>query len=98
MPTLTRWGLVLALLPLLCPTALRADEPGLAPFPHLTRYLTARDLDARLKEVPIDAHLADTKPNEPQIVRVEPRVTYQEILGFGGAFTDAAGYVLQKMP
>ena len=93
MRTLAKGGAVLALLTLLCPAILRAEAPS-----HVERYLTARDHDARLKLVPVDAHLADTKPDEVQVVRVEPRVTYQEILGFGGAFTDAAGYVLKKMP
>jgi len=93
MRTLARRGPLLALLTLLVSPALHAQAPA-----HVTRYLTARDLEARLKDVPVDAHLAKTKPDEVQVVRVEPRVTYQEILGFGGAFTDAAGSVLKKMP
>jgi glucosylceramidase len=75
----------------------KAEESS-APMAHVTRYLTARDLPARLKEVPVDAHLASTNPNNLATVRVEPRVTYQTIVGFGGAFTDSSGYVLQKMP
>lgn len=65
---------------------------------HVVRYLTARDLDARLKDVPVEAHLSSTNPKNVAIVRVEPRVKFQEIVGFGGAFTESAASVLQKMP
>ncbi len=68
------------------------------PMAHVTRYLTARDLSARLQEVPIDARLSSTDPRNVATVRVDPRVKYQTITGFGGAFTDSAGFVLQKMP
>jgi glucosylceramidase len=74
---------------------LRAED---ATMPHVVRYLTARDLDAKLKQVPIDAHLSSTDPRNVATISVEPRVKYQEIVGFGGAFTDSGGYVLQKMP
>jgi glucosylceramidase len=78
----------------ICP----ADDDALPPLPHVTRYLTARDLGARLKEVPIDEMLSSTNPKDIAFIRIDPRVHYQEIVGFGGAFTDAAGSVLQKMP
>ncbi len=65
---------------------------------HVTRYLTARDLDARLKAVPAGAQLSSTDPRNAASILVDPRVRYQTITGFGGAFTDSAGYVLQKMP
>jgi glucosylceramidase len=69
-----------------------------ATFAHVARYLTARDLGARLKAVPVDEKLSSTKAEAAVSIRVEPRVKYQEIVGFGGAFTDSAGYVLNKMP
>jgi glucosylceramidase len=78
----------------ICP----ADDDALPPLPHVTRYLTARDLGARLKEVPIDEMLSSTNPKDMASIRIDPRVHYQEIVGFGGAFTDAAGSVLKKMP
>ena len=53
MRTLAKGGAVLALLTLLCPAILRAEAPS-----HVMRYLTARDHEARLKLVPVDAHLA----------------------------------------
>ena len=80
------------------PTVCRADDAALPAIPHVTRYLTARDIDARLKAVPIDAALSSTNPRDLASIRIDPRVRYQEIVGFGGAFTDSAGYVLQKMP
>ena len=98
MPTLASLRSLLILLVLLGPSVGRAQQPASTAFPHVERFLTARDLDDRLKSVPIDAHLADTKPDDLAVIRIEPRVTYQEILGFGGAFTDSAGYVLKKMP
>lgn len=35
---------------------------------------------------------------EKELVNLYPQVTYQCIEGFGGAFTDAAGYVFSRMP
>jgi glucosylceramidase len=93
---LPRASCAVALFILLGPLLGHAEAPATAP--HVLRYLTARDLDARLKEVPIDAHLISAHRDDTVTIRVEPRVTYQEIIGFGGAFTDAAGSVLQKMP
>ena len=79
-------------------TSTSGAEPVAEPIPHLTRYLTARDEKARLKDVPISAPISSTAPPHPAPTRVDPRVTYQKIEGFGGAFTDSAGYVLKKMP
>jgi len=77
-----------------------ADElpPPLPPLAHVTRYLTARDTTARLEAVPIGKVLSSTNPKDLASIRVDPKVRYQEIVGFGGAFTDSAGYVLSKMP
>jgi glucosylceramidase len=67
-------------------------------IPHVTRYLTARDISARLQEVPINAVLSSVNPKDLASIQLDPRVRYQEIVGFGGAFTDAAAVTLQKMP
>ena len=32
-----------------------------------------------------------------KLISVHPQIRYQEIHGFGGAFTDAAGYVYAQM-
>ena len=89
-------AVMIALSPVGAPLS-RADESPSA-IPHVTRYLTARDQGAKLKEVPIDAVLSSTKPGDLASIRIDTRVKYQEIVGFGGAFTDSAGYVLKKMP
>jgi glucosylceramidase len=96
--TLRKLTFLVMIVPVLSVSSPADDANAPSPIPHLTRYLTARDLSARLQAVPIDAHLSSTNPRDLASVRVEPRVRYQEIVGFGGAFTDAAGYVLQKMP
>jgi glucosylceramidase len=64
----------------------------------MIRYLTARDTNARLQSIPPDAPLSSTNPKHLASIRIDPRVRYQEILGFGGAFTDSAAVTLQKMP
>ncbi len=35
---------------------------------------------------------------ENQIINIYPEITYQSILGFGGAFTEATGYAIKKLP
>ena len=77
------------------PSIAHADD---VPIPHLTRYVTARDVSARLQEVPITTPLSTTDAKNAASILIDPRVKYQEITGFGGAFTDAAGSVLLKMP
>ena len=73
-------------------------EAAAPPIANLTRYLTARDLEYRLASVPADAPLSSTKKDEVAEIRVEPRVHYQTITGFGGAFTESSAWVLSKMP
>ena len=79
----------------------RADAPAAAaPTPpplHFTRYLSARDGEARLQAVPIPAS-ASEGTGEVASITLDPRIRYQQIEGFGGAFTEAASSTLQKMP
>ena len=35
---------------------------------------------------------------ENQIINIYPEITYQTIIGFGGAFTEATGVSIQKLP
>ncbi len=35
---------------------------------------------------------------ENQVINIYPEITYQTILGFGGAFTEATGYALKQLP
>jgi glucosylceramidase len=73
-----------------------ANPPAASPIGNLTRYLTARDSDYRLSSVPANATLSTTK--DVAGVTLDPKVRYQTITGFGGAFTEASAYVLSKMP
>jgi glucosylceramidase len=78
----------------------RADEPAAnaTPLLNVTRYITARDTTMRMKDVPITEKLSDTKAQDLAGIRLDTRVKYQTIQGFGGAFTDSAGYVLKHLP
>lgn len=39
-----------------------------------------------------------TEKLERQIIYIYPEITYQTILGFGGAFTEATGYAIKQLP
>ena len=41
---------------------------------------------------------ADSDNRELQILNLYPEVTFQEFQGFGGAFTESAGYVFSRLP
>ena len=64
---------------------------------NFTRYLTARDGNARLQAVPMPA-VTNEEWKDASWITLDPNVKYQQIEGFGGAFTDSAASVLQKMP
>ena len=69
------------------------------PASKLSLWLTARDLQERLAPQPaktLEPH--DDNISGVTTVWVDDLVTYQEIEGFGGAFTEAAAVTLQKMP
>ena len=65
----------------------------------LSTWLTARDLPGRIGAGPSQnlAPLGDGIGKIPS-VWIDDLVSYQEIEGFGGAFTEAAAVTLQKMP
>lgn len=52
--------------------------------------------DKYTERITIDADPA-VKNKEMKLISVHPQIRYQEIHGFGGAFTDAAGYVYAQM-
>jgi glucosylceramidase len=60
-------------------------------------YLTARDTSDRLTRQP-DAKWIARRHDNPPVVIVDPRVRYQTIEGFGGAFTEAASTTWDKLP
>ena len=41
---------------------------------------------------------ADSDNRELQILNLYPEATFQEFKGFGGAFTESAGYVFSRLP
>jgi glucosylceramidase len=64
----------------------------------LTRFVTARDSGARWRaDEPVALVPAGSATGQLSI-RVDPRVRYQSIEGFGGAFTEAAATTLLKLP
>ena len=58
--------------------------------------LTAKDADARLSEQPVKALGTNADPSLATIF-IDPVQQFQTILGFGGAFTEAAAVTWQKM-
>jgi glucosylceramidase len=60
-----------------------------------TLHETARDNGRRLARVPL-------QPGEPAaaspVIRCDSSRTFQEIVGFGGALTEAAGWALSQLP
>ena len=60
-------------------------ETNLSKFKYLHNEGT-KNIDKNLKNL------------ENELIIIYPEVTYQEIIGFGGAFTEAAGYCFQRLP
>ena len=60
-------------------------ETNLSKFKYLHNEGT-KNIDKNLKNI------------ENDLIIIYPEVTYQEIIGFGGAFTEAAGYCFSKLP
>ena len=61
-----------------------------------TLYETARDNGRRLARAPLSAG-RQVVPGEP-VVRLDPAFAFQEIIGFGGALTESAGWCLSQLP
>ncbi len=83
------------------PMALFATESQAAGFgglePHtFCTILTARDTDARLTEQPVGG-VGKISDSSIATVFIDPSRQFQSILGFGGAFTEAAAVTWQKM-
>ncbi len=58
---------------------------------------TAKNTNERLKEHQILGLTKDFE-NKVNIIALNPAETYQKIIGFGGAITEAAAYTLSEMP
>lgn len=88
----------------LCPARAAAPLPAKAadPAPVIRQaivYVTARDTGDRMRAAipvtPVDL----PQPDESQsVILVDPTRRFQTILGFGGAFTDAAAETYAKLP
>jgi glucosylceramidase len=61
----------------------------------IRHFLTARDGNARLTELPLAAPTAGDK--QPTSLWVDSQRQFQTMLGFGGAFTEAAAVTWQKL-
>ena len=61
---------------------------------NLILICTNKDLITTVSPIPFSS---DTDEVENQVVNLYPQVTYQTFEGFGGAITDAAGYVYSLM-
>jgi glucosylceramidase len=83
-------ALFVALLVVIAAPALRAAS--------WTLYETARDTDRRLAQVPVQS----AKPGAPSAsagtITLAPARRFQEMLGFGGALTESAAWVLAQLP
>jgi len=72
----------------------------MSPYSKITTTLTQRDDQTRLKKIPTKnfCEAPDFELGLQYLVRVDPCVRYQNIEGFGGAFTEAAATTLLKLP
>jgi len=81
-------------------TKSKSDET-IQPFSVATAtiYLTAKESDYRLTEIGQQAFEELNQPDEhfPSII-LDPKKTFQTIVGFGGALTDASAETLAKLP
>ena len=68
-------------------------------YTHAVVYVTAKSTGQRMQPGPPLQFTADPQPNEndPAIL-LDPTHRFQTILGFGGAFTDAAAETYAKLP
>ena len=61
----------------------------------MKRFLTTKTL--KFQESSVTAKPTATSP-EMRLVKAYPDITYQSIVGFGAALTEASGYVFSQMP
>ena len=66
------------------------------PEKTISVYITSKDTGQNVEEVDI-SHLLTTKSIESPTIKLYKNETRQEILGFGGAFTEAAASVYDKL-
>ena len=66
------------------------------PEKTISVYITSKDTGQKVEQVDI-SHLLTTKSIESPTIKLYKNKTRQEILGFGGAFTEAAASVYNKL-
>ena len=66
------------------------------PEKPISVYITSKDTGQKVDQVDI-SHLLTTKSIESPTIKLYKNKTCQEILGFGGAFTEAAASVYNKL-
>ncbi len=64
----------------------------------LTKYETNLSKFRLLKETNMTKSFSDLKNQEKNLLILYPDIQYQKIIGFGGAFTEAAGYCFSQLP
>ena len=69
---------------------------GSIPKKTISVYITSKDTGQKVEQVDI-SHLLTTKSIESPTIKLYKNKTRQEILGFGGAFTEAAASVYNKL-
>lgn len=66
---------------------------------NITVFTTAKDTNLKLSKTDSVAFFKANQPLETQIaIFVQPKITFQKILGIGGAITDASAEVFAKIP
>lgn len=60
-------------------------------------YVTKKDSEQRLSKQETKQFRQDIHQQEDRLLIVHPRETFQRILEFGGAVTEAAGYTWQRL-
>jgi glucosylceramidase len=79
--------------------ACRPHEPKILVDPPLERariWVTTADGAELLNEQPSTLLFARTPDSAPMVIHVNPATRYQQIIGWGGAMTDAAASLIQK--
>src|SRR5262249_29731751 len=67
-----------------------------SPKSEIKAWTTAGD--DRFRRLPPLAWRKATQETSERTVTIDPRVRFQEVLGFGAAFTDASCYLFNQMP
>lgn len=80
-----------------CPTMLNRDyvEGDILSITPVEVYLTAKDTDDRLSLQP--AAFFRNSLGKQASITIDPAMRFQEIVGFGGAFTESAAYALSQL-